>query len=203
MLGKGNDMLNIDMFFKYVPYFLELQILESEKKSRIISLLGLKSARYEQIHFNFDNFQNLLPDVGIKNTFLPLNPDEMNLFIDFFDGDFEATSGLIYISDQLSYKMNKRLTCQGVSMCSFFRYPLQKNILKRLTAGAQACLLLFIFNQEKLQVQLCSVISIKYESSFFKKYEPKTHVVLLVLINFVSWLFLLKLFRLAVLCYRN
>lgn len=60
-----------------------MQVLKLEKKLRVNSLLGLKSAQYGEIKFNFEQLNDTTNDYVSQNV--DLDPKEIALFNELFD----------------------------------------------------------------------------------------------------------------------
>jgi len=94
-----------------------IQIIESEKKLRTKSILGLHSAKYDPVAFSFDVLTVVADDV-IKNSII----DDYTIFSKIIDHNFLDiididNPALTYICGYAAFKMKHRLHC---NLCSEF-----------------------------------------------------------------------------------
>lgn len=136
--------------------------------------MGLKSARYGEISFSFDQLEEM-NDVPESAAF---DYKELDSFNDFFEEDFLQTevpeSGLIYVSGYVSFKMGKKLTCveciaifisDGIIDDQYF------NDINRGGLRVPSNVSLELGTISNLVMQ--QLISKKYESSFVKSTNQK------------------------------
>jgi len=86
------------------------------------SLLGLKSARFNEIKFSFHEFVDIMADDADGNE---LDPEELKLFDEFYDDLFDdyfmleteileteiPDSGLIYVCGYIAFKRKTKISC--------------------------------------------------------------------------------------------
>ena len=87
------------------------QILESEKKIRLKNMLGLKSARYGEIKFSFDNLEDWDDEIdGPKNATLNLETFREIIRSDYLETDIDESS-VLSVAGYAAFKVQARIEC--------------------------------------------------------------------------------------------
>ena len=87
------------------------QIFEAEKKIRMKSCLGLKSAKYGKINFSFENVEEWKDEIdGLEEQSLDLDAFTGIIRSDYLQNDIEENS-LFYISGYAVFKAQAKLGC--------------------------------------------------------------------------------------------
>lgn len=161
-----------------------LQIVEAEKKMRIKNLLGLTSARYGKVKFNFD----MLPETYTKNKNNDVNVDDSKFLGMLTDNNFLSTvdvddSSLLYICGYSSFKLKQKLECSfcinlitadiNESTDQYFNY------LNRGGLTVPSGLVMTIGQHVYCVVQ--NLISKRYENLFIKVCNQKSLIVQIAL----------------------
>lgn len=88
------------------------QLIESEKKLRLRSLLGLHSSRYGQVKFNFDVLKNVCSSDNSSPTCSSTDSSEnLQDFLDVELSDINEEPSLLYICGYASHKLSMRTDC--------------------------------------------------------------------------------------------
>lgn len=143
--------------------------MESEKKLRLTSLLGLKSARYGEVKFHFDDLKDLKNDIDDSSE---LDPIELDSFRDFFeDEDFLEMeipySGLIYVCGHVTYKLRRKLECQECVSMFLSDEKIDDQYFQEIDRGGLCVPTDLCFQMGRLALLIMQrLISSKYEASF-------------------------------------
>lgn len=156
--------------------------MESEKKLRIVSLLGLKSARYGNVKFHLRDFDDFVFD---RNMDYQPTPQELDLFIDFFDEGFLESefseSALIYICGYVSYKMSHKLNCQQCTDMFIADTVVDNDYFECINRGGLKVPSKMCFELGQLcLLTMQHLISEKYEMYFIKSANQRNFLIYLL-----------------------
>lgn len=154
---------------------LIIQVIESEKKLRMCSFLGLKSARYGRVSFSADTLTKTKNDeCTAENSFL----DELTNYSDFFDDDFEelefSESVLIFVSGYTAFKMKHKLNCSQCCKLVVSTDNIENEYFRKIDQGGLTVPSNLVLSIGKLCLHIMQqLISEKFESIFVLSKNPK------------------------------